>query len=86
MPKANNKKPKTYWNHRVLAIPCKDEIVFAIHEVYYTEDKPDGATAKPKTVSSDSIESVKWILDRMKECLAKPILWGDERFPEEYKP
>lgn len=28
---------------------------------------------------------LKWFIEKMKECLDKPILWAGKRFPQEYK-
>lgn len=73
------------WNYRVLAHKQFDEIHFYIHEVYYDKDgKPDGYTERPVIVNSDSIKGMRWVTNRMKEALSKPILkiWD---FPNEYK-
>jgi len=74
------------WNHRILAREHEGEVYFNIHEVYYKDGIPDGYTANPISVGGESIKSIRWTLNKMKECLKKPILWGDERFPQEYKP
>jgi hypothetical protein len=79
------------WNHRLLATEYESvgskETYFQIHEVYYDEDgKPNGYTANPITIGGDSIDGLRWTVDRIKECLEKPILWGDDRFPEVYEP
>lgn len=76
------------WNYRVLAFEDKKskEVELRIAEVYYV----DGACTKPNAygdanpVSTEGLEGLKWLLDRQKEALEKPILWGDERFPNEY--
>ncbi len=79
------------WNHRVLAseehhLNGEAEIVFSIHEVYYDKDGvPNGYTANPIRISTDSIEGMKWTLDRMQECLTKPVLWAEPNFPQEYE-
>lgn len=74
------------WNYRVLAIEDGNELYFRIHSVYYNEDgKPDGYSAQPATNGSGSIEWLEYVLDLMREALKKPILWGDNRFPEECK-
>lgn len=78
------------WNHRVLVTEHKlsngeIETHFQIHEVYYDKDgNPDGCTANPITISGDSLESLEWTIDRIRECLRKPLLWGDEKFPKIY--
>jgi hypothetical protein len=74
------------YNHRILATQYKDEIDFTIHEVYYDDNGiPNGYTESGVPVSSDSIEGIKWVLERMTECVNKPILWSQDRFPEVYK-
>jgi len=61
------------------------ETLFEIHEVYYYENGTNQIyTEQAISVSGESIEDIKWVLQKMKECLEKPILWADERFPEEY--
>ena len=73
------------WNHRILAHKQEDNsIYFSIHEVYYTNNIPDGYTSNPISIGSEDIKGIKWTLNRMKECLKKPILWAGDRFPEEY--
>lgn len=86
------------WNHRVLAhespawVPRelgeKPEIYFQIHECHYNEGSeiPHSYTSDGASIGGDDIKEIKWVLDRMKECLFKPILWAGEKFPQEYKP
>jgi hypothetical protein len=78
------------WNIRVLVteeqmIGGPNELVFAFHEVHYTDGRPEGCTKNPIRVSGDSLESLEWYVDKMQEALKKPILWGDHRWPQEYK-
>lgn len=74
------------WNHRILAHDTDGEIYLQIHEVYYDkEGVPDGYTMNAIAVSGEDLDSIKWTLDKMKECLEKPILWAGDKFPEEYK-
>jgi len=73
------------WNYRVLAHKG-EEVFFQIHEVYYNEEGiPNGYTEKDVGVGSESPEGLSWVLDKMKECIDKPILSADN-FPNEYKP
>jgi len=72
------------WNNRVLAHKHNDEVFLQIHEVYYSEEGvPDAYTKDGIKVVGDNIEEIRWTLDNMIECLAKPILWAGDRFPEE---
>lgn len=87
----------SHWNHRILATKGKkiengvvvdsdNEFYFTIHEVHYADDgTPRTYAINGKAVSAESITDIKWILDRMQECLSKPVLWGGDRFPEEFK-
>lgn len=74
------------WNHRVLAkIYPSGDVEFDIHEVYYDErGEPNAYTENPISVGGDSIKSLRWQLNKMKECLKKPILYHGDRFPEIY--
>ncbi len=59
---------------------------FQVHEVYYNEaGRPDGMTLHPIHIGGDSLEDIEWTLDKIQESLKRPILWGDDRFPEEFK-
>jgi len=73
------------WNHRVLAHKYQEKIYFEIHEVLYDENGiPNGYTAEPVTIGSEDIKGMRWTLNKMKECLKKPILWAGDDFPKEY--
>ena len=73
------------WNYRVLAHKYEEEIYFEIHEVYYDENGiPNGYKEKPVTISGENIKGMRWALNKMKECLKKPILWAGDDFPKEY--
>ena len=83
MAKNDDKKP--HWNHIILAHEFNGEIYFQIHEIYYDNDnKPIGYTVNPISVGGENLKSIKWTLNRMKECLKKPILWASDKFPSEY--
>jgi len=74
------------WNHRILAHKFDSGIYLQIHEVYYDKNgKIDSYTINPITVCGDDLESIKWTLDRMAECIDKPILWAGDKFPQEAK-
>ncbi len=79
------------WNFRVLVTETKPsngevETWFAIHEVHYDENNiPNGSTKLSTDISGESKKDLKWRLTQMRKCLGKPYLWGDDRFPEEYK-
>lgn len=87
----NIKKNKMSWNHRVLVTEHIDadgkvETWYAIHEVYYDENgNPDGSTKRSVDISGNTKKDLAWTLKEMTKCLDKPFLWGDDRFPQEYK-
>ncbi len=73
------------WNHRILAHKKGEETYFEIHEVYYNkEGKPYSYTEKGVSIIGEDLEEVNWVLDKMKECVNKPILSADD-FPKEYE-
>jgi len=73
------------WNHRILAHKDGDEMYFQIHEVYYDkEGKPNSYTLNGVSVGAESLDGINWVLDKMKECLDKPIL-SVENFPKTFK-
>lgn len=65
------------WNYRVIKTFCKEtgEDSYGIHEVYYDEpDEPVNATINPIRISSESIDDLRWMLDKFKVALEKPVL------------
>lgn len=86
----------SYWNYRVLvhlndplSHSKDDEFTFQVHEVQYNDkDEPISYTGASGThgLESENVEGLSWILDRMQEALTKPVLWGGDDFPKEYKP
>lgn len=72
------------WNHRILAHKDGDNMYFQIHEVYYDKNgTADGYTKEGVSVGAESLDGIKWVLDKMKECAFKPILLAYD-FPKEY--
>ena len=61
------------WNYRVIRTPQEDGCSYAIHEVHYNSPngRINGWSADPAVVAGDDLE---WVLDRMRECLSKPVL------------
>ena len=70
------------WNHRILAHKDGDDYYYQIHEVYYDDNgNPESYTTNGVSVGAESINGIEWTLDKMKECLDKPIL-SVENFPD----
>ena len=60
--------------------------VLQIQEVYYDkEGTPNGYSTNGVSVGGDTIKSITWTLNKMKECRAKPVLCAGDKFPNEYK-
>lgn len=73
------------WNYRVMRHPPKDgeEEWYAIHEVFYSssdvEDRTvpvreTSYTVNPVGVIANSLEGLRWCLQKMLEALDKPVL------------
>jgi len=74
------------FNHRVMAHKSGRFVYLQIHEVYYDDNGvPDGYTQNAVTVGGETTAELVWVLDKMKLCLDKPILWAGDKFPKEYK-
>lgn len=75
------------WNHRVLAYKQPNgEVYLKIHEVYYDEDNvPNAYSSNPISLQSETLQGINWTLNKMKECLKKPVLWEGDKFPQECK-
>ena len=72
------------WNHRIVRrIYDTGDVYYAIHEVYYDEaGEPTGCTALPSVIMEDSVEDLAITLDRIRECLDKPIYDYEEDFKD----
>lgn len=72
------------WNHRVIKRKYDTgEVFFAIHEVFYDDaGKPTQCTVMPSAILEDSIDDLAITIDRIRECLSKPVLDYDEDFPD----
>ncbi len=73
---AAKKKPKTYWNYRVIRTLGHDGVpYYGIHEVYYNEEgKPTAMTENAVDVGGDTKSEIKSVLNGMKRALSKKIL------------
>ncbi len=73
------------WNHRILAFDSPHGVYFEAQEVHYADGVPR-AYSVDKRIGGESIEDILWTCDMIKKACEKPILWGGDRFPQEYKP
>jgi hypothetical protein len=71
------------WNRRVVVMTEENdgEPLFALREVFYTQDGVPIGHQEP-SVMSETMEGLAKLLDRMKEALAQPAL-KPEDFKEE---
>ena len=68
------------WNHRVLAHEHESKFYLKTHEVYYDESKtPNGYTENADTSEGENMKDIT-DLNKMNECLRKPVLWSDSQF------
>ncbi len=72
------------WNHRVLKLHCKeyDEDYYEIRECHYEEGTAKDSipymwSTTPCTVGGDDPDDIRWTLNKMLECLDKPVLEED---------
>ena len=76
------------WNYRVVKkqYPNTKEVYYEIHEAYYENNKkprkntPRCITARPCSPYGETIEELKWSLEKMLEAINSPIL--DETIPK----
>lgn len=74
------------WNHRVLHSTKTHkegtvEDIYAIHEVYSSDANPEmigGPTMDPVAPVADTLDGLRWTLDKMREACEKPVLEMDE--------
>jgi hypothetical protein len=76
------KPPQSHWNHRVLRFADQHGERFSIHRVHYSKGKPNGYVETPADVQAESIEDMRWTLEKMLSALDEPILDGQD-FPKE---
>jgi hypothetical protein len=61
------------WNYRVVREPI--EGFLAIHECHYDgTGKPVSITTEPVIFGGDTVEDIRWALQRALDALDKPIL------------
>lgn len=59
------------WNYRVMR--TADE--FVIREVHYRKDGTvEGWLTGPAVPSAETLEGLKWVIDRYQEALGKPVI------------
>lgn len=64
------------WTYRVMRQTCPSgEPYFGIHEVYYDGDQPPHSwSSAPRPVGGDSIDDLRWTLEKMLLALDQPVL------------
>lgn len=74
------KKPEHHWNHRVVvtrnpkaALP-DERVMFGIHEVYYTNGKPNGFTSNPVPIQECSMKELRETALRVLRATRFPAL------------
>ncbi len=88
------KKPKTFWNHRIMAHEYKGDIYFQVHEVHYKNEIPDSYTKDAIKIGGESIADLKWSIQKIYDAILligsnqdkHKIIWAGDKFPQYYKP
>lgn len=68
------------WNHRVIKrvhshkYLHEAEVFYEIREVFYDDNGDISAIAETPDVMSDSLDGLKWTLNKMLESCDKPII------------
>lgn len=63
------------WNHRLVKRTHNDEVIYAIHEVHYSNlGVPEYITENPVGVSADSKGDIMTTLRHMERALTMPTL------------
>jgi hypothetical protein len=56
---------------------------FVIREVYYRKDRSvAGWTAGPAIPSAETMEGLRWVIDRYREALDKPVIEDTDEKPK----
>jgi hypothetical protein len=72
-----HRQARRYWNYRVMRVispELPEEPMYQIHEVHYEGDKPRMVMVNPAPVMSEDVAGMRWVLDKMREALDKPVL------------
>lgn len=69
----------SHWNYRVIKttynINGDPQYTYAVHEVYYDENKfPDLWTKEPVAFSGDSVEDLNLFVEYLQKALKAPVL------------
>lgn len=62
------------WNYRIIVTREKHELVFNIHEVYYTDDKPTSWSENPIYAQGSTKAGLMDDLHMMQYALHRPVL------------
>lgn len=73
------------WNYRILASEQKGEMYFNVHSVYYENGLPISYSDKASIIGGEDILEIVFTLNKMQECMKKPILWYGDKFPAIYR-
>ena len=65
------------WNHRVVRQRKGDETWLGIHEAFYGDDGKLSWTENPVDVVGETVDDLRWTLERMLAALDEPIINED---------
>jgi len=82
----SKKPPAKSWNYRVLAFFIDDDRkYFEVRTVYYEDGLPISYGEHGHPINGSTLRTTKITMKQMAKAFEKPVLWGDERFPNKYK-
>lgn len=78
------------WNHRILAFKTKRpsgkwKVHFEICEVTYAKNGKFKGYQNGLIMTWRSEKKLKWTIKKIALTFSYPVLWGGEKFPQEYK-
>lgn len=62
------------WNYRIMKHEVREQVYYAIHEVYYDTDGKLGYTAAPIDLTGDNLAELESSYKMIGEAFNKPIL------------
>ena len=74
------------FDYRIMAREYMGGVIwFSVNTVYYKDGKPICYDEKPVSLFREPLEEMVSVINSVSESINKPIIWSDDRFPEEYK-
>lgn len=62
------------WNYRIVKRTERGEDFFAIHEAFYTDNRPTNITTEPIALHGESLEDLAKNLEQQQAAFRQPVL------------